>query len=163
MLAKDFLHLDNLSGNFIIEGDDAYLRDKVIESAISHLPDGLVEFNYQAMSGGKDIGSDIVVQLMMVPAMSDVRIVYVKELTEKLSKKSLDFLKEYLENPYDYSVLIINNEKGYASALKKYLTTIECASYMGIDSIKSGNRYADGCGRPATPVIQSFSINMKYA
>ena len=136
MLAKDFINKTDLTGNYILEGDDAYLRNAVIKAARSHLPGGLEQFNWATLDGTKDVGINAVTELMITPAMSDIRIVYIKEVKEKQTKESLEWLKKYLDDPSDSSVLIINDEHGMLTSLKKNVVRVDCGSLTGADSIE---------------------------
>ena len=146
MQAKDFLANNKLVGNYVIVGDDAYLRDKVIAYAKSFLPAGIVEFNYNVLSLGRDNMRDVIDTLNLAPAFSDVRLVYVKEVRDKLLKEHVNMFKEYLASPAPTSVLIINDDKGNASTLRGELVAIDCNSYTNADSAKFVIEHAEELG-----------------
>lgn len=113
---------------YLLEGEEVFFREKSIE-LIKSLAITEPELNFAQYEGNNFKGElDKLVNLLSsCPFMSERRMIVVNEwypLANDVKEKSL---ANYLKNPFDTSVLVINNQKK-CEALKKFdnVTLVDC-------------------------------------
>lgn len=119
---------DEILPIYLLEGEEDFFRERG-EDIIKNVAITELQLNFAAFDGTTlKQGTDNLVNLLSsCPFMSDRRAITVREWypTAQELKGSI---KNYLENPFDTSVLIINNAKK-CEALKKFkkVTVVDCA------------------------------------
>ncbi|MBQ7348560.1 MAG: DNA polymerase III subunit delta [Clostridia bacterium] len=109
---------------YLFEGEDAFFRErglKLLKNKFLSNP----ELNLTALEPNCG-AEELICALSAYPFMSEKRLVVIREFYPKQEFFKGGF-KDYLENPSDYSLLIVINEKP-CEPLKKFSTvcTVEC-------------------------------------
>lgn len=113
---------------YLLEGEEVFFREKSEEMikavAISEPQLNFASFEGSSLKQGTD---DLVNLLSSCPFMSERRAITVHEWYPNAQDLKEKAIKNYLDNPYDTSVFIIDNSKK-CEALKKFksVTVVDC-------------------------------------
>lgn len=128
----------NMAENYIIVGDDAYIRDREIAKIKDkYLSAGEEELNYSVYKADEATG--VMDSLGTIPFLADNRVILVKE-AEELTDEFTETLLKYLESPTETNVLILSCDAAYKKKksykqLAKALTVIE-AQKPDVNTVK---------------------------
>jgi len=116
-----------MSENYLIVGDDGYIRDREIQKIISTFLSSEEEaLNYSAHTPSDIDGAKAA--LNTLPFLSEKRVVLLKEVQD-LSESSMEELIGYMEKPFDSSVLVVSagtpfKKTGHYKKLSRLMKTV---------------------------------------
>ncbi len=119
---------ENIYPIYLLEGEEVFFREKseeIIKSAAICEPQlNFASFDGSVLKQGTD---ELVNLLSSCPFMSERRLITVHEWYPTAQDLKAKSIKNYLENPYDTSVFVIDNSKK-CEALKKFksVTVVDC-------------------------------------
>jgi DNA polymerase-3 subunit delta len=127
---------------FFLFGPECFLKDKILNILLKKFssPDA-DEFDTIKLYAEDVNPAEIIEQLEMNPFLGDFKLVVLKNF-EKLLSRGKEAIADYLEQPHDSSILIIDSEK-MDNRMKVYKTieansiSIQCKSPYGIQDILS--------------------------
>ncbi len=111
----------------LIEGDDAFLRKKAEELLTEPYRNDFFDLNSSFFYESYRI-KDVTEQCLMLPFMSDRRVVVVRECYPTAEELDKGALGKYLRDPCTTTLLIISNQKKseISKKAKKYVEVIDC-------------------------------------
>jgi DNA polymerase III subunit delta len=125
---------------FFLFGPENFLKDKILGILLKKFSDPDSEqFDTVKLYADDTGAANIIEQLEMNPFLSDFKIVIIKNF-EKLIPKDKDFIADYLNNPVETSVLVIDSER-IDKRLNAYKTivnnsiSVQCKSPYGVQDI----------------------------
>lgn len=119
----------NLDGFYIINGKDAYLRQKAQQMIENRAVSNLQDINITRYTDDNYNLDSVLSDLDAMPMMSENRVIVLKDLTIK-SSTDANFLLKKIENRKEYhNILIINDGMGQSwyKNLTKLATLVDCS------------------------------------
>ncbi|MGN1208643.1 MAG: DNA polymerase III subunit delta [Christensenellales bacterium] len=136
MLFKDLKKslTENIFGCYILscgkDKEDVYLKSSAINNIKNAVVGDFVDLNFQVFTPENLDATNLKKSLETMPFMSEKKLVLIKETDGIKDKDVLTYLKHYLENPVENSVLVIDEcEESYFSELEKIqsVCVVDCA------------------------------------
>lgn len=122
--------------------EDLYLKSSCVTNITSRVLGQVVDFNLQVFTNETLNVNSLKIALNTLPFLSEKRLIVIKENETIKNKELLSFLKEYLLNPVETSVLIIDMCEG-----------------SGFEEIKTTeNVCLVDCSRVEKSILESFIL-----
>ncbi|MFC1887523.1 DNA polymerase III subunit delta, partial [Candidatus Cloacimonadota bacterium] len=125
---------------FFLFGSEYFLKDKILEILLKKFSDKESEqFDTVKLYADETNSANIIEQLEMNSFLSDFKLIIVKNF-DKLTNKDKDAIAQYLKNPVETSILILDSEKldkrvNSYKIITQNSISIQCRSPYGVQDI----------------------------
>lgn len=116
---------ENIENVYLVEGEDAYFRERALNMLLKVIPSDLLDFNINYFYENYKI-SEVCDSCLCLPFISQKRIVVVFDYYPKSSEYEKSALAKYVLDPNISTILIIINSKKSELFSKKNITYIDC-------------------------------------
>jgi DNA polymerase-3 subunit delta len=129
---------------YLLEGEEAYLRDQALEKLIARAVDGAVrDFNVTTISVAQGNLDEALALARQYPMISSHRVVVVTGFESLNDEKQLERLKDYLRDPAPTTALVfvssgLDNRRNIATMLRK---TCQVVTFDELDDREAAPRW----------------------
>ena len=95
---------------YLLHGQEAFLKDQILDRLTSLVPEGMRDFNLQVLLADDTSPASALEQAQTMPFMSPPRVIILKGI-ERYSADELSLFHKYLEQPNETTCLVLVTEK----------------------------------------------------
>lgn len=147
--------LEKINRVYVVFGSDDYLREQAVKMLCGIVEEDFASFNLSVFTSEDGI-ADAVETLHTYPVFGQYRVVVLKVL-QKLADNNKKALKDYIDNPDDTSVLVIDCDADTAKAFKsKNVVQVDCNTLDNDGLTAEINKI---CAQPPARRIESAAVS----